>query len=257
MCTLILRRRPGDAWPLLLAANRDERPSRPSRPPAAHWPEWPGVIGGLDEEAGGSWLAINESGLVAAVLDRSGSLGAGPDGSRRSRGELVLEALDHAEAGETAGALADLRPDAYRPFNLVVADPRRAYWLRHGGDGEIRVHPIPDGLHMIAGSELDDLAHPRIRHYLPLFRAAPEPVIGDDPGGDDWSRWRSLLASRDPGPDAGADAAMNLGAGAAGGVATVASSLIAVPAHPGFEQRPRWLHAHGAPDEATFAAVDL
>jgi uncharacterized protein with NRDE domain len=262
MCTLILLRRPGDAWPLLLAANRDERPSRPSRPPAAHWPEWPGVVGGLDEEAGGSWLALNEQGLVAAVLDREDSLGSDPDAAgaetRRSRGEVVLEALDHAEASEAAGALSDLRPDAYRPFNLVLADPRRAYWLRHGGDGEIRVHPITAGLHMIAATEFDDPAHPRVRHFLPRFRQAPVPRLGEDPAHDDWTAWQALLAARDAGPDAPPAAAMNLGPGDNGEtVATLASSLIAVPAYPGFEQRPRWLHAHGAPDRTAFVALDL
>ena len=109
-------------------------------------------------DAGGSWLGINDHGLIAAVLNREGTLG--PQSDKRSRGELVLEALDHAEAGDAAGALADLQPDAYRPFNLVLADPRTAYWLRHGGDGEIRVHPIPAGLHMLASSELDDFGQP-------------------------------------------------------------------------------------------------
>ena len=48
MCTLVLLSRPGHAWPLLVAANRDESLERPWRPPAAHWPDRPGVVGGLD-----------------------------------------------------------------------------------------------------------------------------------------------------------------------------------------------------------------
>ena len=41
----------------------------------------------------------------------------------------VLEALDNAESGEAARALADLAPAAYRPFNLLLADPVETYWL--------------------------------------------------------------------------------------------------------------------------------
>ena len=247
MCSLVILRRPDHDWPLLVAANRDELTDRPSRPPARHWPDRPEVVAGLDMEADGSWLGLNGHGLVAAVLNRQGTLG--PLVGRRSRGELVLEALDHAEAGEAAGALADLSPDAYRPFNLVIADPKRAYWLRHGGDGEIRVHPIPTGLHMLTAVELDDSDDPRIRGFLPLFRNAPvpQPEVGD------WSAWIALLKRRDAAFGSEPSAAMNLDLGLDGRrFATVSSSLIAVPRYPGFGPGPHYLHADGAPDKAAF-----
>jgi uncharacterized protein with NRDE domain len=79
------------AWPLLLAANRDEKLDRPSRPPGCHWIDQPDVLGGLDVLAGGTWLAINRAGVVAAVLNRLGSLGPAP--GKRSRGVLPLLAL--------------------------------------------------------------------------------------------------------------------------------------------------------------------
>ena len=131
MCTVVLLRRPQAPWPLLLAANRDELQSRPWRPPARHWRDRPDVVAGLDVQAGGSWLGVNDDGVVAAVLNRVGSLG--PAAGKRSRGELVLEALDHADAAAAAKALADLDPEAYRPFNLLIADARDAFWLRHAG----------------------------------------------------------------------------------------------------------------------------
>jgi uncharacterized protein with NRDE domain len=252
MCSLIILRRPGHDWPLLIAANRDELLSRPSRPPARHWPDRPDVVAGLDENGGGSWIGINDHGLVAAVLNRTGTLG--PASGKRSRGELVLEALDHAEAGAAAGALADLHPDAYRPFNLIIAGPRDAYWLRHGGDGEVRVHPIANGLHMLTAGELDDLTEPRIRRFLPQFREAPTP----DPEHDDWSAWQALLARTDFDDAGDPNAAMTLRMTVDGDTfATRSSSLIAIPAYPGFEHRPRWWHADGAPDRTAFAPVAL
>src|SRR5690349_18263488 len=98
------------------------------------------VVAGLDILAGGSWLGINDWGVAAAVLNRHGSLGPAPD--RRSRGELVLEALDHADAAAAAEALSHLDPAAYRTFNLIIADERDAFWLRHAGGTRIELHPV-------------------------------------------------------------------------------------------------------------------
>ena len=79
MCTLVLLRRPGHPWPLLLAANRDEMVDRPWAPPGRHWPDRPEVVAGLDRTAGGSWLGLNDHGVVAAILNRRGSLGPAAD----------------------------------------------------------------------------------------------------------------------------------------------------------------------------------
>lgn len=247
MCTLVILLRPGHAWPVLIAANRDEMAARASRPPARHWPDRPEVVAGLDGEAGGSWLGINDHGLVAAIMNREGTLGrlAG----KRSRGELVLEALDHAEASAAAEALAELHPDAYRPFNLVVADPRAAYWIRLVAGAGIAVTPIAPGLHMLASTDLDDLAHPRIAAHLHRFRAALPPK----PEQDDWSAWRALLASRDYPKELRAEAAMVQDR--PDGFRTRSSALIALPAYPGFSGRPVWLHAEGGPDPETLRVV--
>ena len=101
MCTLVILRRPEDAWPVVIGANRDEMIDRPAKPPGRHWPDRPEVVAGLDIEAGGSWLGVNDWGVAAAVLNRHGSLG--PASGLRSRGELVLEALDHADAVAKSG----------------------------------------------------------------------------------------------------------------------------------------------------------
>jgi Transport and Golgi organisation 2 len=274
MCTVVLLRRPGSRWPLLLAANRDELRSRPWRPPGRHWPDRPEVVAGLDEQAGGSWLGINDHGVVATVLNRVGTLG--PETGKRSRGELVLEALDHADAAAAAAALADLEPAAYRPFNLVVADNRDAYWLRHAGalpsfafrarDGSLRAvepirlpgaalperdrsgaiecHPIPAGLSMLTARELNDPASVRIAHYLDRWRAAPPP----DPDADDWSAWTLLLADLS-GPDDDPRNAMAIVT--EGDYGTVCSSLVALSA----TGRPIVKFAAGVPGEAAFEPV--
>lgn len=254
MCTLVILRRPEDDWPLVIAGNRDERYRRPWRPPGRHWPERPEVVAGLDEQAGGSWLGINDDGVVAVVMNRVGTLG--PQANKRSRGELVLEALDHAEARQAAQALADLDPRAYRGFNLFVGDPRSAWWLRHRGEGgpesgRVEVFEVPPGLHMLAAGDLDDTSLARIRIHLPRFRAAAAPA---DPAAGDWGDWPRLLAQRDYPDEDGPYAAMNLEL--PDGFGTVCSHLLALPRYPGFGgQRPVFWFAPGPPDRAGFEAV--
>src|SRR3954447_9449840 len=152
MCTLVIMRRPGHEWPVVIGANRDEMIDRPALPPGRHWPDRPEVVAGLDELAGGSWLGLNDWGVAAAVLNRHGSLA--PAASQRSRSELVLEALDHADAVAAAEALSHLDPASYRTFNLIVADNRDAFWLRHAETGRIEVRPVKDGLSLIAAGEI-------------------------------------------------------------------------------------------------------
>jgi len=224
MCTLVILRRPGHAWPVIIGANRDEMIDRPWRAPDRHWPDRPDVVGGLDELAGGSWLAVNVHGVAAGILNRIDSLG--PLAGRRTRGELVLEAVDHADAEAAAAALRELEPASYRPFNLVVTDDRDAFWLRHAdptGVMPITVHPLPVGLSMITSGDLNDMQSPRIRDYLPRFSAAPPP----DPERGDWIAWEDLLASDAGDPTAGPRGAMNFTTES--GFATVSSALIALP----------------------------
>jgi hypothetical protein len=246
MCTLIALRRPGAAWPLVLAANRDELRTRPARPPARHWPDRPEVVAGLDELAGGTWLGLNDHGLVAAVLNRRGSLGPAP--GKRSRGELVLEALNHADAGDAAHALADLDPAAYRTFNLVIADAEDAFLLSNTGGPRIRSQPLPPGLSMLESGDLNDRRSGRTRRYLPLFRSAPPP----DPGRDEWEAWKALLADRTSETTEPRDAMTIVTDGEYG---TVSSSLLALPPYP--NHRPVWLYADGRPGEAFWTPVAL
>jgi uncharacterized protein with NRDE domain len=224
MCTLVILRRPGHAWPVIVGANRDEMLDRPWKPPARYWPDRAETVGGLDTLAGGSWLAINDHGVVAGILNRTGSLG--PQSGKRSRGELVLEALDHADAAAAAAALAAIEPRSYRSFNLIIADNREGYWLRHAdptGTLPISVTPLPDGLSMIASSDLDDPRHPRLRTYLPRFHNAEPP----EPECADWRSWERLLASKERAGEE-PNGAMNFATHE--GFGTVSSALIALPA---------------------------
>lgn len=251
MCTVVILRRPDHPWPVLLGANRDEMKDRPWRPPARHWPDREEVTAGLDEEAGGTWMGVNDHGLVAGVLNRPLSLG--PADGKRSRGELVLDALDHADAADAAEALTAIDPDAYRPFNLFVVDNRDGFWLRNEGEagpGRVERFDLPVGVSMLTARNLSDPTSPRVRRYLPRFDEAlpPDPEIGD------WSDWEALMSSRETIAGEGPDGAMAIVTDA--GFETTSSSLIALPA-PGRDMAPIWQFASGIPAEGSYRPIAL
>jgi len=251
MCTLVILSRPENDWPLIVAANRDEMRDRPWLKPERHWPDRPDVIAGLDELAGGTWLGMNDFGLIAAVLNRTGTLGPDPD--LRSRGELPLEALDHAEAEMAADALANLEPRSYKPFNLFVGDVVSSYCISSDGRN-IEVQHIPDGLSMLTDKNLNDPESKRLARYRPLFRDATPP----EPEQEDWSAWMKLLSERMTPDTSSPGEAMNIELllEAKNEVfGTVSSSLIGLPAVHLDNAKPKWLFAAAPPDTVPYEPV--
>ena len=238
MCTLVLLIRPDHAWPLIVGANRDEMLARAWDPPAAYWPDRPDIVAGRDRSAGGTWMGLNRHGVIAAVLNRPGSLG--PATGKRSRGELPLMALAHDSAAAAAAALCVLDAGAWRSFNLVVADRRQAWFVRGLGHGHPQRQLLAPGCHMVTAHDPDDAESPRVARHLSLFRAA-------DPAPPDCRRWQELLADRSGGPGEQINVIPRAGFG------TVCSSILALPR----QAAPVWRFAAGPPHQAPFQTVDL
>jgi uncharacterized protein with NRDE domain len=238
VCTVVLLIRPDHAWPLVLAANRDEMLDRAWDPPAAHWPDQPGIVAGRDRTGGGTWMGVNRHGVVAAVLNRPGSLG--PAAGKRSRGELPLLALAQHTAAEAAAAITGLDAGEWRSFNLVLADRDGAVFIRGLGHGSPTALELTSGVHMVTAHDPDDPDSPRVARHLARFQAsaAPDLVQG-------WGAWQSLVADRS-GP-----AGEQLNVVPRAGFGTVCSSLLALPRH----GQPIWRFAAGPPHAAPFQLV--
>ena len=252
MCTLVILRRPNHPWPILVAANRDEMLARAWEAPARHWPDRPATTGGLDRKAGGSWLGLNDHGVICGVLNRTGALG--PEKRKRTRGELVLEALEHADANVAVEALAGIDGRSYRPFNLLIADNRDAFWIAHRDDQRVKpveVRAVPSGISMLTAHDLNDETSPRIRNFLPRFCKSAEP----NPNTDDWSGWKELLASHSHESKDGPTESMNIVTDF--GFGTSSSSLIALPAAAENDKSPIWNFASCHPDSEDYWPIPL
>ncbi len=74
--------------------------------------------------------------------------GQSPDPTRRSRGQLVLDALGHPNAAAAAEAIGAYAPSDYNGFHLLLADSASAWCLVHRGDRLERI-PLGPGVHAI------------------------------------------------------------------------------------------------------------
>jgi uncharacterized protein with NRDE domain len=240
MCTVLLLLRPGDRWPLLIAANRDERFDRPFEAPARAWPDSPGIVAGRDVLGGGSWFGVNDGGVVATIVTGIDRLG--PLAGKTSRGELVLRALREPDARRGADAIAALPADAYRGFTLLVADRSTAYAVV-SDESEMRVDALAPGHHMVTPDGYDVPSSPRFAAHFAAFRHAAAP----QPGEGDWSSWTELLKHAD---EDDPHRAMTVVVGEEFG--TVCSTLLAVPAA---LQPPQMLFAAGPPTRAPYRRI--
>ena len=241
MCTVLILLRPGNAWPLLLGANRDERFDRPFDPPGRHWPDAPGIVGGRDRLGGGSWFGINDDGVVATIVNGMDRLG--PQAGKSSRGEIVLRALREHDAAAGAAAVAALDPGRYRGFTLIVADRRAAYALEND-ETALHLRPLAPGHHLVTPDGCDAASSPRYAAHAPAFRAAAPP----EPGRDEWADWSALLRRVD---DDDPHRAMTVVTGH--GFGTVSSTLLAVPDDA--SAAPVLLFANGPPTHTPYELV--
>ena len=180
MCTVIVSLEPSSGVPLLLAGIRDELAARPWQPPARHWPGSP-LIGGRDEQAGGTWLAVHPGiPRVSCVLNGRGPL-ASPE-RRRSRGELPLLAAEGGAPGDLA---------AYDPFHLVTADMHAVSIL--SWDGAQATHlDLRPGTHVITNAGLDP-NDPKAAYFAPRFAARRPPAHAGMSIRAAWEPWLGLL----------------------------------------------------------------
>jgi uncharacterized protein with NRDE domain len=117
MCLVAVAWRAHPRYPLILAGNRDEFHARPTTP-AGWWQDHPAVLGGRDEVAGGSWLAVSRSGRLAVVINDP-RRPPSPDRSA-SRGHLVRDFVaGERPSGRFLDALA-VQENRYAGFCLVV-----------------------------------------------------------------------------------------------------------------------------------------
>ena len=123
--------------PLIVAANRDEWLERPASPMEVLRRRNPRVLGGRDLLAGGTWMAVNRRGVVAALTNRPTA--GGRDSAKRSRGALPLLLAQRGTAAEGAAALVQsVDPAEFNPCWILVGDRDSLFYLERSAGLPLR-----------------------------------------------------------------------------------------------------------------------
>ncbi|MBE7454874.1 MAG: NRDE family protein [Kofleriaceae bacterium] len=164
MCTLLALIGVVPDTPVVLAANRDELYDRPARAPVALGP---GLVGGLDLRAGGSWLCVARDGRFVGVTNQREAPGRGGP-APRSRGELVRALATCPDRAAMRARLAAVDPAAYASANLLLGDPAGAdvAYLRRGGT--LETQGLPPGVHVLTNDRLGSPDFPRANRAAAL-----------------------------------------------------------------------------------------
>jgi uncharacterized protein with NRDE domain len=179
VCTLALYFKVFDHYPIVVAANRDERYDRPSAPPEVIRQN-PTIVAGKDLVAGGTWLGVNQHGLVVGILNRRTDQDQNP-ANARSRGLLCLDLLGLESAAYAAAHLREHQTAVYQPFTVVLAD-RVTAWVASNFEQRIQTTVLKKDLHVFSNTGGDgERSQKRTRAYA-LFNTVlcrPEATAAD------------------------------------------------------------------------------
>ena len=154
MCLIALAWRAHAAWPLVVAANRDEFFARPTA--SADWSDDGRRLSGCDLRGGGTWMGVTRDGRFAALTNYRDPAALRVEAP--SRGALVDRFLDADDAEAALRALARDR-GRYNGFNLITvrwaASPAGAGAAILSQPGPAGVVTVAPGLHGLSNAFLD------------------------------------------------------------------------------------------------------
>jgi uncharacterized protein with NRDE domain len=156
MCLIIFAHHASRAYPLLVAANRDEFHRRATAP-SRFWPSDPTLLAGRDQQLGGTWMGVTRDGKFAAVTNSRD-----PQATReapRSRGELPLDYLrGKQDPSLYLQAISD-RAQEYAGFNLLLGDGSSMWYYSNNPQpsepGQNRPRALEPGIYGLSNAQLD------------------------------------------------------------------------------------------------------
>jgi uncharacterized protein with NRDE domain len=189
MCLILFAARAHPAYPLIVAANRDESYGRPAAP-AAFWQDQPQICAGRDLEHGGTWLGLAKSGRFAAITNYRQR--PRPLRGARSRGELTRAFLESSHDAHVYLRDVERHAAEYTGFSLIVGTLQELWFFSNRGSAP---QPIAPGVHGLSNHLLDE-PWPKVRRGV----AALQSLLG---AGEHelTSGLSELLTDRTPAPD--------------------------------------------------------
>lgn len=138
MCLILFAYKVHPVYKLIVAANRDEFYGRPTAP-AHYWEDQPDILAGRDLEKMGTWMGVTRAGHFAALTNYRDP--KEETEGKRSRGELVADALKYK--GNVKDYMQSLvgKQDLYPGYNLLAGDETELYYYSNKGQKLQTVDP--------------------------------------------------------------------------------------------------------------------
>jgi len=191
VCTVSVIRLPGDV--IRLACNRDELLSRPiaQAPRELEFGEARAILP-VDPASGGTWIAVNDAGLVFTLLNRNARRLRNPHtispeyrgkGEMSSRGLIIPSLLHCRDFEEAINEAARVDPRQFEPFRLIVASRSSIAEIISDGSSlshrAIRTGQLPL---LFTSSGLGDelVEHPRRMLFDRIIRASASSARAQD-----------------------------------------------------------------------------
>lgn len=121
-----------------LFCNRDERRTRlPASPPQIHDLSRQRALFPRDPQGGGTWIGVNDAGVVVALLNRRPAIATGGGLSQQSRGLIVLELLRSASLDQAVSAATAVDTELFEPFCAVMLQGQQLAVATSSGTGPV------------------------------------------------------------------------------------------------------------------------
>ena len=178
MCLIIFAFQCDPRFPLVVAANRDESFARPTAQAALWTDEESGqqILSGRDEQAGGTWLGITQSGRFAAVTNIRDPSQA--ERKPRSRGDLTRQFLGGTDSPEKYCAMLAQNYEQFAGYNLLVGDNHSLFYVNNH---EEKVWELEPGVHGLSNGLLNS-SWPKVdkgKKRLQALMQQPEELTTD------------------------------------------------------------------------------
>ena len=88
--------------------------------------------------------------------------------------------------------LSSLDPVNWKPFNLLIADYKKAIWIKNDNSEKFKIHIIKPGRHYLDSHDLNSHKSPRYKYNLEQFKKLQDP----DPNTNNWDSWKDFLSNK-------------------------------------------------------------
>lgn len=155
MCTVTVVPREGGVRVL---CNRDEQRARPiALPPRIHDLGGRLAVFPMDPLGGGTWIGVNDTGLIVALLNAHPTIRMSGTNATRSRGHIVRELLRCESLRQAIPGAESLDPRSFEPFRIVIVHNNRVAVAASHRIASLQCTEMPlDGPLLFTSSSLGD-----------------------------------------------------------------------------------------------------